>query len=208
MLIGFGFATIRMDRFSKPGPGGPLEFMDTIPWPGVFWIVCGIIATANGLIRRKIDNEDAIGYAALVMPPSLWVVAYLWSFATWVYTYFTWPPDEESGRMSSFIGAGAFGIISIVIVIVSHWRDDLDNPETPRGSQELALLDAMVETKEQNDERGDRARAASEKWIGEARMESERNIQTSGKENDRRIAASLEERRRNKDNIKDQDQNG
>lgn len=196
IMIGFGFATIQMDRFSRPGPGGPLEFMDDTPWPGIFWIICGVVAVTNGLIRRRIKNEDAPGYAALVMPPALWTVAYIWSSVSWVYTRLAhWP--YEYGRQTGFIGAGAFGMIALVLLIISHWRDDLDEAAPTRGSTELALLDAMVETKQQNDARGDRARAASERWIGEARLETERHIQASGKENDRMIAAAIDEVRRN-----------
>jgi hypothetical protein len=122
MLIGFGFATVLMDRFSRPAH-----------WP------------------------------------------------------------EEYGRQTGYIGAGAYWMIAIVVVIIAHWHDDLDVPPAPRGSAEKALLDAMIETREENRERGSRARRASEKWISQARMDTERNIQNSATENDRMIAAAREE---------------
>lgn len=196
VTIGIGFATIRADRFSQPGPGGPLEFMDTTPWPGLFWVLCGGVAVVNGAIRRRIRNEDAPGYAALVMPPMLWTVAYLWSSTVWAYSRLAHWPDQY-GRQTGFIGAGAFGMIALVLVIIAHWHDDLDETEKRPGSTELALLDAMVETHEQNAARGDRAREASEGWIARSRMETERHIQASGEENDRMIAAAIDEKRRN-----------
>lgn len=118
--IGAGFATIQVDRFSKPGPGGPLEFMDTTPWPGVFWVVCGVAAVANGLLRRKLHNEDAVGYSALIMPPLLWAFCYTISFAVYLISHGT------AGRQASIIGVFLFLIMVCAILVISHWRDDLD----------------------------------------------------------------------------------
>lgn len=200
VMIGVGFAAIQVDRFSQPGPGGPLEFMDTVPWPGIFWIACGAVALVNGCIRRLVRNEDAFGYGALAMPPMLWTLAYTVSFGCWAFSRLAhWP--QEYGRLTGFIGTGVFGMLVLVLTIISHWRDDLDGPHIePRGSDELALLDAMVETREENAARGNRAREASEKWISESRLETERHIQNSADENARRRALNIEELRRSEDN--------
>lgn len=173
MMIGFGFATTLMDRFSRPGPGGPLEFMDTTPFPGIFWIICGAVALANGIVRRRWHNEDALGYAALTMPPTLWTAAYLWSFISWVYSQLAhWP--EEYGRQTGYIGAGAYGMIAIILVIIAHWHDDLDVRSTEQPSPaEKALLDAMIEAHDEVRERGNRARRVSEKLISQLRRDQE-----------------------------------
>lgn len=119
-LMGFGFATVHVDRFSRPGPGGPLEFMDSTPYPGIVWIICGVIAILSGLLRRKRRNEDAIGYAALILPPLGWFFAYVIS---WVISMVS---GGVYGLPHNWIGSIVYTIIVISILVISHWRDDLD----------------------------------------------------------------------------------
>lgn len=178
-LIGLGFVMIdREPRFSRPGPGGPLEFMDTI-WPGWFWIICGAVALLNGLLRRRLDNEDGVGYAALTMPPILWTIAYALSYGYWLFT------DGAFGREGSVIGLFVFLIMAAVLTIISGWPDQTDVKSV--SSRELALLDRLDETHIENRERGHRAREASEEWIRDARVQSEINIRRSAEANDHRL---------------------
>jgi hypothetical protein len=120
MLMGFGFANIHVDRFSRPGPGGPIEFMDSTPYPGILWLVCGVIAVISGLIRRRRKNEDAVGYAALILPPFVWFFAYIISWVIWIVSAGLY------GVRYNWIGAIVYLIIIISILVISHWRDDLD----------------------------------------------------------------------------------
>lgn len=140
MLIGVGVIAVRTDRFSRPGPGGPLQFADHW-WTGLFWVVGGLIALANGLLRRRFSNEDAPGYAALIVPPTLWMFLYAWSFVTWAVT--TASHDEVFGRASAIIGLFVFGILVAVVRIIAKWPDDFDvEAAVPPTAPELAALDA------------------------------------------------------------------
>ncbi len=201
VLIGIGYASEQQDRFSQPGPDGPLDYMDRTPWPGLFWILCGVIALINGLVRRKWNNEDALGYAALIMPPVLWSAAYVVSEIFYLYSVST-PGAEPSGQPRAYLGVMIFGVIVFAIRMVATWRDDLDFPEAVErlpGSAELALLDRLVETHDENSARGQRARQDSEKWIAHSRSESETRIADSAAENDRQIEGRAREQQEGRD---------
>ena len=188
-LIGVGFAFVPADRFSQPGPGdNVLDALDRTPWPGLFWITCGLAALINGLLRRRFNNEDAVGYAALIMPPTGWVFAYGWSWVLWIV------PAYPDGRNTGWLGVLVFGVMVAIIRICATWPDDFDVPEDVSvGSAEKALLDRLIETKPENDARGQRAREDSEQWIQQARLETERHIESSAHENDRMIQAAKDE---------------
>jgi signal transduction histidine kinase len=196
IFCGLGFTLIPSERFSRPGPRGIIEFLDT-PWPGLFWILCGLVALGNGLLRRRVRNEDAIGYAALIMPPGLWVLAYTASFTLWAFTRNN---VEVYGRFTAILGALIFTVIVVILRIVANWPDDMDLTPVPpvTGSSELALLDRMVETREENTARGHRARADGEAWVTHSRLETEERIAESAAENDRMIAAAEGETERNR----------
>lgn len=136
IVLGVGFAVIQTERFSRPGAGGPLEFMDSLPLPGLFWALCGMIALVNGVTRQLLDHEDAVGYASLIMPPTLWVLAYTWSFTMWVFTR---DSAEPYGRMSGFLGAVLFLVIVVIIRVIANWPDpdDIPGESVVMGSEEL-----------------------------------------------------------------------
>lgn len=116
MGIGLGDALIQSDRF---GMDAPLNWVDRSIIPGIFWMLCGFVALINGLLRRRFHNEDAFGYAALIMPPLAWSWLYAISYIIWIAT-------GEFGRKTSFLGVLVFGIVVIAVLVISHWRDDLD----------------------------------------------------------------------------------
>ena len=193
-LCGVSFALVPVERFSAVNHAGPLVFMDSRPWPGLLWIVCGLIALVNGLARRRINNEDAFGYAALVVPTVLWTLCYAWSFGSWVlWKAFDGTPPPF-GRPTGGLGAVIYAALAVSVLTVANWKDDLDlpHPVEALGSDEMALLDRLVETVPENTARGARARAASEEWIGHARYESEKRIQESAAENNRLIQVESE----------------
>jgi hypothetical protein len=186
IFVGGNIALIPSERFASSSSHGVLDFLN-IPWPGVFWIVCGLVALGNGLLRRRMRNEDAIGYAALIMPPSLWVGAFFLSFTLWLITR---NHPEPYGQSSALLGALVYLVIVAILRIVANWPDDMDLPDAHLvaiGSDELALLDRKIETKPENDARGQRAREDSESWIRQARVETEKHIAASAAENDRMI---------------------
>jgi hypothetical protein len=192
IFCGVTFALTPSERFVRAGSRGVLDFLD-IPWPGVFWIACGLVAFGNGVLRRRVRNDDAIGYAALIMPPALWVGAYAVSFILWLCTRGT---GAVYGQSTAIVGVLIFLVLVVIIRIVANWPDDMDVPFTPKpplGSLELALLDRKVETQAENDARGQRARRDSEDWIATARVKTEVHIAESAAENDRMIQSAEDE---------------
>lgn len=200
LAVGTSFALVpATNRFSATGDSGPLTFADSRPWPGIFWLACGIIALVNGLIRRKVSNEDAIGFTALGLPAVVWTVLYGWSTIAWLVWRIAHDPPPPYGRPQAFLGMVLFAVLAAAVTVISGWKDDLDLPTSALGtptpsvvSEELALLDRLVETKQENTDRGTAAREASEEWIWHARIESERHIAESATENDRLIALEEE----------------
>lgn len=188
IILGFGFATTSESRFSRAESGGLLDFIDSTPWPGIFWMICGAVAFGNGLLRRKLHNEDAIGYAVLIMPPLLWSIAYVWSFTAWAFTSLN-QFGMPYGRRESFIGALVFLIIVLIIRIVANWRDDYDEYRI-RGEfaekSEILPLNKTLETREENATRGNVVREETERRIAESAAENDRLLNLHGRSEDER----------------------
>jgi hypothetical protein len=133
--IGSIFTRDHVERFSRPGPGGPLQFLDNSPWPGVFWMCCGLMAIVVGATRRKFDGEDAYGWAAIVAPVLLWTMGYGWSYALFVYTrYFDRAPEHAAGRPNSGVGFIVYLMITLFLFIVARWPDPIDAEENVKRS--------------------------------------------------------------------------
>lgn len=120
MLIGFGFVVTPMERFSRPGQGGPLQFMDTPPWPGLLWLAGGLVSLLCGLLRRWRRRDDW-GFNGLIAPVSVWTLAYLFSAVSW------WSSRGEYGRPTAWLGAVIFLGLGLLILRIADWPD----PEDP-----------------------------------------------------------------------------
>jgi len=135
VAIGSIVARDDVERFSRPGPGGALQFLDDNPWPGVFWMCCGAMAITVGCTRRRFDGEDAWGWAAIVAPVLLWALAYAWSYGLYVYTqYIDTVPDHTSGRPGAGVGFIVYLMITLFLLIVARWPDPIDAEENVKRS--------------------------------------------------------------------------
>lgn len=87
IVIGLGFLAMPMERFSRPGPGGPLQFLDDWAIFPVLWIVGGAIAFVMSFLRRNIPiRADQVGFVSLAAPPFMWSAAYFWSYYLHIIT--------------------------------------------------------------------------------------------------------------------------
>lgn len=181
LILGLNIIVNPSQRFSQdisPPEGGFLDTLDS-PLFGFIWIIGGAVAIGNSLIRRRIGNEDAIGYVSLTLPAFVWLSFYSMSYITWVLS------GGDIGRSTAAAGVPIYAIIATVLLMIAGWRDPSDTRVV--SSKELALLDQFDETHDENKARGASAREASEVWIQEARRLSEESILRSAEENDRRL---------------------
>lgn len=136
MVIGTMFTLDNIERFSRPGPGGPLQFLDSDPWPGLVWVICGSVAGAVGTIRRRFGGEDAFGFAALVAPCVLWFMGYLWSYILFLYTTTkSDSPEEVIGRAQAGPSAIVYLIILAFLFVIARWPDPIDARENARRTE-------------------------------------------------------------------------
>lgn len=107
-----------VDRFSRNGPGGSLEFMDSNLW-GILWIVSGLIAIFSALTRVR-TKQDHVGYGSLVVPAALWSTSYAVSWLEWVLS------NGVLGRQTSLPAAIAFGLFTSLILYLAKIKDPDD----------------------------------------------------------------------------------
>lgn len=122
-IIGYGTATVHQDRFSHPG--GPLAFMDTA-YPAFIWVIGGLVALSNGFLRRRFHNEDAAGYAGLMIPCMLWTGGYVASYTLWLWSQLT--GDAMYGNRQGLLGAAVYAVLVVTVYIIANWPDPLDQP--------------------------------------------------------------------------------
>jgi hypothetical protein len=120
ITLGLGFLGNDQERFSRPGPGDPLQFLDDTPLMCASWLVAGVVALVNGIIRRWIRDEDAFGFAALMLPPASWATAYGWSYATYLFS------GGALGRPSAAIGCAVMAAFATFLLLVARWPDPAD----------------------------------------------------------------------------------
>ncbi len=127
-LIGYGFAADGFQRrFSSPAGGGPLEFLDTPPWPGFMWILGGVVALVSGL-TRGVSAKDSYGFVGLTLPPFAWAGAYFWSWTTNMIF------GPTIGQSDSWIGAVVFLAVVTMVLFLARWPDP-DDPHLTRGGR-------------------------------------------------------------------------
>jgi len=119
-----GFLLIPMERFSRPGPGGPLEFLDRGPWIGFLWIGGGICAVVSSFLRVK-THDDSLGYNGVSIPPFVMGTCYFWS---WISNRVT---GGELGRPNSWIASLLY--LSLAMLLVFLARNLKDEPGSPEA---------------------------------------------------------------------------
>lgn len=125
ILLGFAFLVNPMERFSKPGPGGVLDFLDTSPGLYIFagmWIAGGTVALVTAF-QRPITCKDDLGFNGIGLPPFLWGAGYWWSFLLSNLS------GGEFGRPNTYLAGILYWTISIMIMFLS--RNLSDHPEGP-----------------------------------------------------------------------------
>lgn len=119
--VGYGISICLIDhpdRFSSTGPDGPLQFMDAREWC-VPWLACGLFALGYGLRGRKLASDTG-AFMALLGPPFLWTIMFLWSFAVAVAT------GGHHGRSTSWLGALVWAVAVVFILVIAGWADPGD----------------------------------------------------------------------------------
>jgi hypothetical protein len=134
LLLGIGYGTNRMERFSRVGPGGWLDFLDR----GFFFYllaymwVAGALAAIVAAARRPMTCDDSWGFIGLTIPPFLWGVAY---WASWLAYLFS---EGAYGRPRTYTAAVLFWSITIMVVFLSrHLRDHPEGPCARRLSGKI-----------------------------------------------------------------------
>jgi hypothetical protein len=107
--------------FAALGPTGHL--LTRPPWAAL-WLACGLAATVCAVGRRRRGEVrawvDALGYNALLLPPTVWVLGYVLSAVLYLAT---------AGQVGSDRAWAALVIwmsVVVAVLVVSGW------PEPPR----------------------------------------------------------------------------
>lgn len=125
IILGTGFLVSPMERFSRPGSGGILDFLNRGPGIYIFasmWIVGGIFAIAAAAQRPK-TCEDGWGFVGLILPPLLWGAGYWWS---WFINVFS---GGEYGRENTYLAGLIYGAFTLLLMFLSKHLPD--HPEGP-----------------------------------------------------------------------------
>lgn len=125
LILGLAFITNPVERFSQPGPGGILDFLDRGPGVYIFaamWLAGGITAIVVAF-QRPVTCKDDIGFNGAALPPFFWGAGYWWSFAIYSVS------DGEFGRPNTYLAGLLYWTLVILIVFLS--RHLSDHPEGP-----------------------------------------------------------------------------
>jgi hypothetical protein len=120
LLTGIGLATIHTERFSRPGEGGPLDFLDTTPLVGLVWVVGGLLGIIGGLIRPW-HRDDGYGFLGLSVPPFIYMLCYLWSFGAAVWSAAI--GVDGYGRLGNWPGVPLFAAVTGIVLFLARWPD-------------------------------------------------------------------------------------
>jgi hypothetical protein len=121
LVTGWVILGAPMERFSRPGIGGALQILDAPEW-GAMWIVGGILAIMNAIVRRFWNGRDVLGFLGLITPPFVWLIFYAWSAVTYVSS------NGEYGNARSGVGLLVWYLVSAFVLIVAGWPDP-DDPD-------------------------------------------------------------------------------
>lgn len=128
IMTGWAIYTVPLERFSRPGPGGTMEIMDT-PYPGIMWVIGGVLAVGNALLRGRLRGRDVIGFLGLITPPAVWLALFIWSASLYRITH------GQSGNPRAITGVIVWYLITAWVMIDAGWRDPEDpsiHPAPPR----------------------------------------------------------------------------
>ena len=125
VMIGIAFIINPMERFSKPGPGGALDFLDKGPGVYIFasmWIVGGVAAFITAFLR-PVTCKDDVGFNGAALPPFFWGAGYWWSF------FIHNAVSLDYGRSAAYVAGLLYWTLTLLVVFLS--RHLSDHPEGP-----------------------------------------------------------------------------
>lgn len=124
-LLGIGFILDPQERFSKPGPGGSLDVLDTPPGIYLFasmWLIGGVTAMVAAILRPRICVDDW-GFVAITLPPFLWGAGYFWSQVISLFT------DGMYGRDNAYFAMIVYWSFALLLAFLARRLPDA--PEGP-----------------------------------------------------------------------------
>ena len=125
VVLGIGFILNPMERFSKPGPGGALDFLDKGPGIYIFaavWLVGGITAMIAAIQRPRTCKDDW-GFVGVVIPPFMWGAGFFWSQIVYLIS------GGEFGRPTAYFGMIIYWSFALMLAFLSKRLPDA--PEGP-----------------------------------------------------------------------------
>lgn len=105
--------------FSGTGPPLPVVSLLEHPVSGLLWVVAGLASGVSAAIRRRRRGHDGAGFNALLVPPFLWLMGYVWSQAAWIVT-------GTYGRSTAWIAICVWVIICASVILAAGWPDPDD----------------------------------------------------------------------------------
>lgn len=116
----YGIAVLisKNERFSRPGPGAALQFMDNPAW-GWMWIVVGAYAIVSTILRKySYKWFDEVAYGLLICPPVVWSASYLISWFEYTVS------GGALGQRTAYLGFIIFtNFIIMVGYLTRHLRE-------------------------------------------------------------------------------------
>lgn len=99
-------------------PNAILSLMSDVHW-GWLWVFCGAVAAAFGLLRQRSSfrKHDSVGFNAILTPPFLWLLFFLWSYVVSLSTH------GAFGRRDSIYGLIVWLLVSLFVIVVAGWPD-------------------------------------------------------------------------------------
>lgn len=119
VAVGISVLTTARARFTPIDDPTILSLMDRREW-GWMWMVCAAVAIFCGLFRNRYRALDEWGFNALLIPPMVWMLAYVWAEIAWLAT------AGQIGRSNGWIGAVIYTVISLAILMIAGWPDPAD----------------------------------------------------------------------------------
>jgi hypothetical protein len=124
IVIGLSFAAFPVERFSRPGPGGPMQFLDDADWFSTLWVIGGSVAVVCSFLRRTLPGRaDQVGFLALAAPAFCWSAAYFWSW------YFHLITEGGVGREANWRAGLIYGLLVGFILTIAQLLDPTDRAQ-------------------------------------------------------------------------------
>lgn len=136
VLIGLDVTRHRVPRFVSPHPvprsNSILVVMNDHRW-GWAWILFGTVAFLSGVLRRYplIRRHDSVGFNALLTPPFLWMLYFIWSGVVYLAS------DGQQGQDGqSFYGVVVWFLVNLFIITCAGWPETTESIVVGRPNDE------------------------------------------------------------------------